>query len=374
VTSADATASYRLVDCDVHPYYVDGLEDLADYLTEGWRRRLGIGDGAPTWASHVNGGQLALPGNSFYRMSSSPVRLDTIPADRSVPGSDPSVVARQHLDEYDIDRAILIGGPNSDLGLLPNPDAAAAIAAAYNDWLCDRWLSADERYRGAILVAPVHIEAAVAEVERVADRPGVAGIHMPTSCFAPGDRHFWPLYAAAEHHGLPVLAHLGGLATYRNGPQPTYLPTFYLEGHATATQAAQSGVASLICHGVFARYPKLKYVFVEAGYAWLPDVIWRLERDWKAQRAEVPWVTSRPMDYVLSNIRFTSQPFYEADKPEHVQTMLDAIHADQTLLFSSDYPHWDFDDPRRALRDVPETIRERMFAHTPAETFGDRLA
>ena len=53
--------------------------------------------------------------------------------------------------------------------------------------------------------------------------------------------------------------------------------------------------------------------------------------------------------------------------------MLDVIRAEKTLMFSSDYPHWDFDDPRRALADLPKPMRERVFSQNAIETFGDRL-
>ena len=365
--------AYQMVDCDVHSYFLNGLHDLAPYMTEAWQHKLGLGGGVPDWAKAINGGEFSLPGNSFYRLTSSPVRMDTVPPSGNVPGSDPNFVATQLLDEYGIDRALLIGGPNSDLGILPNVDTTAVIAAAYNDWICEKWLSVDERFRAAMLIGPNKADLAVKEIERVADRPGIAAIHMPSSRIAPGDDHFSPIYAAAEHYGLAIVAHVGGGGTYTNGPQSPFLTTYYVEGHATATQVAQSSVASLICHGVFERFPRLKYVFVESGFAWLPDLMWRLERNWKAHRAEIPWVTKRPLDYVVNNIRFTSQPMYEADKPEQLHAILDMMCAERTMLFASDYPHWDFDDPRRALKDVPENVRARMFRDNATETFGDRL-
>ena len=365
--------SLSIVDCDVHPYHVNGMDDLAPYLSEVWRQRLGIGE-RPEWAKYINGGSVGMPKNEFYTVTSGPLRNDAIPPQGGVPGSDPAFVAEQLLDEYDIDRAILLGGPNSGHGAFPNVESLNAICAAYNDWVIERWCGADERYRAAILVAPQDAELAVKEIERVADRPGVAAIHMPVSRVAPGERQFWPIYEVAQHHGLPIVVHPGATeAIYTQAPSLGYVPTYYLEWHTCITQPAQSAVASLICHGVFEKFPKLRYVFAECGFAWLADVMWRLERDWKAQREEVPWVKQNPTDYLVSNLRFTSQPFYETGKPEHIEAVLEMMHAERTLLFSSDYPHWDFDDPRRALKDLPEEIRDRVYFENAVETFGDRL-
>jgi uncharacterized protein len=54
--------------------------------------------------------------------------------------------------------------------------------------------------------------------------------------------------------------------------------------------------------------------------------------------------------------------------------MLDMVHGERTLLFSSDYPHWDFDDPMRTLSLVPEPGRSRIRSGNALELYGDRLA
>ena len=54
-------------------------------------------------------------------------------------------------------------------------------------------------------------------------------------------------------------------------------------------------------------------------------------------------------------------------------TLCEIIQADRTLMFSSDYPHWDFDEPRHALTSLPTGVRERVRAQNAVETYGDRL-
>ena len=46
------------------------------------------------------------------------------------------------------------------------------------------------------------------------------------------------------------------------------------------------------------------------------------------------------------------------------------MSAERTVMFSSDYPHWDNDDPRRILRRVPPPVRARILGETAAELYG----
>ena len=53
--------------------------------------------------------------------------------------------------------------------------------------------------------------------------------------------------------------------------------------------------------------------------------------------------------------------------------LCEIAQAERTLMFSSDYPHWDFDDPRHALTALPKEIRQRVKVDNAVETYGDRL-
>ncbi|MFT3865086.1 MAG: amidohydrolase family protein [Solirubrobacterales bacterium] len=362
------------IDCDVHPHLRDGLKSLGDHLPQEWRRRL-LGGVSLSWAKEVYASQLALPKNDMYINPVGSMRRDAFPEDGSVPGSDPDLVVRQLLDGCGIDRAVLMGGNLFGLGALPDPDAAAVIASAYNDWLGEVWLDHDERFRGALIVAPQDPRLAAEEIERMADRKGVVQVFLPLMNTLMGERHYYPIYAAAERHGLPIALHPNSVdAIYaKAAPLAGGVPTYYVEWHAALTQVFQANVISAACHGIFERYPGLKLVIAEGGVAWLPDVMWRLDKNWEALRDEVPWVKRRPSEYIVEHVRFTTQPFLEPHKPEHLLAMLDIVEAERTLLFSSDYPHWDFDDPTRALKLLPEEMRARVRGGNAIELYGDRL-
>ena len=47
-------------------------------------------------------------------------------------------------------------------------------------------------------------------------------------------------------------------------------PSFYIEEMVGHAQCQQAVLTSLIFEGVFERFPKLKVVLVEGGFAWAP--------------------------------------------------------------------------------------------------------
>jgi predicted TIM-barrel fold metal-dependent hydrolase len=191
-----------------------------------------------------------------------------------------------------------------------------------------------------------------------------------------GDRHYYPIYAAAERHGLPITLHPNSVdGIYARAAQLAGgTPTYYVEWHTALTQVFQANVISLTCHGVFEQFPGLKVVIAEGGIAWLPDVMWRLDKDWEALRDEVPWVKRKPSEYILDHVRFTTQPLPEPPKPEHLRAMLEIVDAGRTLVYSSDYPHWDFDAPGTTIARLPESMRESIRGGNAIELYGDRLA
>ena len=102
----------------------------------------------------------------------------------------------------------------------------------------------------------------------------------------------------------------------------------------------------------FERLPGLKVVMVEGGFAWAPPLAWRLDKNWHRMRREVPEVRRPPSEYMREHVWYTTQPIEEPETPRDLLDVIRWIGADR-LLFSSDYPHWDFDDPRYAFKAKP---------------------
>jgi predicted TIM-barrel fold metal-dependent hydrolase len=257
------------------------------------------------------------------------------------------------------------------LPLGTDPDYLNAIAVAVNDATVETWLSVSPRYRGSVLVNSDDPAAAVREIERLGDRPDMVQVLMASTTRQPcGQRRYHPIYEAAAAYGLPVALHPGAEGSGTAAPPtPVGYPTRYLEWHTLLPLTAMAQAASLVCEGVFERFPTLHMVIVEGGLSWLPHLMWRLDKNFKALRDTVPWLTRLPSDYIKQHLRLTTQPVEEPDDPGHLPQMLAMMEAEHTVMFSSDYPHWDNDNPRLLFRRLDPDVRARIMGGTAAELY-----
>lgn len=220
-----------------------------------------------------------------------------------------------------------------------NPDAAAALASAANDWLSEHWLAPEPRLRASLVVAAHYPELAAREIDRLGGRRGFVQVYLPVHSAAPyGHRRYFPLYEAAARHDLVLGLHFGGAP----GTPSTASgwPSTYLEEAVGMAQVCQSQVISLIAGGVFEQFPTLRVTLSECGWSWLPALLWRLDKEWKGIRREVPWLKQPPSAYFHTHLRLTTQPMDAPADPVHLQQLLAQADAAELLLFATDYPHW----------------------------------
>jgi predicted TIM-barrel fold metal-dependent hydrolase len=134
---------------------------------------------------------------------------------------------------------------------------------------------------------------------------------------------------------------------------------------------AQAEMIGLICRGTFEKFPELKMASVENGFGWFPSLIWRLDKHWRELRAEVPWLKRKPSEYAREHIRFTTQPIEEPENPKHLLQLIDMMGSEEMLMFSTDYPHWNFDAPLKSFPPgIPEDLRRKIFSENARAFYG----
>lgn len=346
----------RVVDSDVHPVARPGA--VAEYVPDKWRKFL---------FSHPVGDTINYDAPDYAHAFA--MRVDAFPEDGGFPGSDPDLMFKQLIVEAGSDIAIL--EPSSKQTIIP--EATAAMATATNEWLANHWLDSTnnwhQRWRGSICAAIEDPRSAVAEIEKWAGHPYMSQILIKAEPRpAWGDPQYDPVWAAATKHDITVSCHLSR-GNYETMPMPPVgFPSYNHDFMVTYSLLAANQVMSLIFDGVFDRFPTLRVVLVEHAFTWILPLMWRMDAIYAARKSWMS-IKRKPSEYVKDHLKFTTQPLdYPEDKTE-LSRALEWMEAEKILLFSSDYPHWTFDDPKWLLKHLPEHAREAVMFKNGIETY-----
>ena len=332
-------AKLTVVDCDIHPTPKSPTE-VASYLPRRWRDHLAAyGTRVPgtPYASAVPYPRM-WPGNGG--------RLDAYPPGGGLPASDLEFMRSHHLDQNGVEFGILQPLPPACSAL--DQDLGAALCRAVNEWQLERWAGPEKRLKASICAPQDDPDAAIAEIERLAGDPHFVQIAISPRSIEPlGRKRYRKLLECAAAHDLPIGIHSSAFGHHVNSGSGWY--GYYFEEHYAFANNMQSIVTSLIMEGTFEAIPNLKLVLVEGGFAWAAPFMWRLDTHWARMRSEVPHVKRPPSEYVRENVWLTTQPMEEPERPRDLIDTIRWIGADR-LMFSTDYPHWDFDDPKTAFK------------------------
>ena len=348
-----------IADCDIHPSPKSLQTDIYPYLSRRWQRHLETygmiyRQGFPT-------------GPAFPKGQPDAARRDAFPPGGGRPGSDLAFMQAQHLDPHNVELGVL--NPLRSGQGLQNGALATAYCRAVNEWQIAEWTSKEPRLKASVVVPYEDSVASVSEIDHWAGNPNFIQVLLLSRTAEPlGQRRYWPIYEAACRARLPVAIHAfgyGGTPVTAGG-----WPSFYIEemvGHAENTQSL---LTSLVIEGIFERFPALKIILVEAGFAWLPALCWRLDKLWLRMRDELPHVSRPPSELIRDHVWLTTQPMEEPETPAHLRDAIAWIGWDR-LLFATDYPHWDFDDPARALPiRIDKETSDRFYRGNARDVYG----
>jgi uncharacterized protein len=361
---AQAASRLAIADCDIHPTpsggTVGGVKKvLLPYMTKRWQDH--IATYGVTYRLQWE------KGSAYPKNQPNAARRDAWTPGGGAPGSDLGFMQQQHLDPNNVALGIL-----NPLGAgqgAQNADLSYAIAQATNQWQKAEWIGKDKRLKGSIVIPYEDASLAVKEIETWAGDDQFRQILFLSRTAEPmGQRRYWPIYAAAEAAGIPIGVHAFG---YGGWPiTPGGWGSYYIEEMVGHAQAQQSLMVSLILEGVFEKFPKLKVVLIEGGLCWAASMAWRMDNHWKKLRSENPLLKRLPSEYMRSNVWFTTQPIEEPEPRTQLAETLDWIGWDR-VLFATDYPHWDFDDPAQAFPiQMTETQKRALFLDNAKAVFG----
>jgi predicted TIM-barrel fold metal-dependent hydrolase len=269
---------------------------------------------------------------------------------------------RKDLDDLGIDIGILFPDFFLFHAALQQADYAVALAKAYNRWLVEQWLHSDNGLKGAVL-APHHDPiAAATEIRHYAKHKNIKAVYLPTAMVDPlwGNRRYDPVFEAAQETDLPVFFHSVTCI------HPVF--PFNMQGFSTLFSAhvmahpvsCIANLLSMLETGVPVRFPKLRIAFTEAGIGWVPWIMMRIDKEYNERRRDLPFYKDRPSNLVR-NMFFSTQPIEEPENLKEMATLLTLFNGEDSVIFSSDWPHHDFDHPNKVLQiPVSDEIRRKI--------------
>lgn len=335
------------IDTDFHLPNVE-VNDLLPFLNDYWRGQ--VIDRELTEAP--------------FRLSSYPPNA---PLTRNAEFGDLGVCAA--LDKFETN--IAIGSLLHGVIAIHNPDLRNALLCALNDHVAQHWLDTEPRLRASIFVSAEDPVASVDEIERLAgDRRFVQVLMLAMQETHHGNRHYWPIYEAAQKHGLAIAIHAGSL--YRNPPAVSGWPSYQFEDYVLQSNVFENILVGLLGEGVLQKFPDLQFVFLESGFAWLPTTIWRMDKTWRGVRQEVPWLDQRPSEIIKGRIFMSLHPV-DPPGPDELQRVLKHVGRTDMLMYSTDFPHRQFTGGNPLPEGLPDEALPGILAGNAIQAY-PRLA
>lgn len=255
-----------------------------------------------------------------------------------------------------------------DMGTNPYAHLEAPLFRAWSRWLVERVLSEEPRIISMLPLPFSDPDACLALVEEFGDRPGVVGFMVTSVRYEQSYRkEYFKLYRALEERGLPIGFHSGftlrDRITQFNKFISVHALGFPLYHLVQATNWVINGIPEL--------FPQLKAVFIEGGLAWVPFLMQRLDHEYVLRPSEAPLLKRLPSEY-LADCYYTTQPL-EAEHLPMLEETFAMLRAPTQLLYSSDWPHWDWDPPSRIMNlpFLDEHAKRNILGENARALFGD---
>jgi predicted TIM-barrel fold metal-dependent hydrolase len=238
-------------------------------------------------------------------------------------------------------------------------DLVVAQCQAYNDWLTDHVAESGGRLHGVAVLPQRDVEAAAAEIRRVAGRPGIVGVQVrpnPVLDWKPfNDAAYDPLWRAASEAGLPIGFHplmSADLPGAVQGLRLAQLGTTELPVQDEADIAVDNifftqmignpvdmmtTLTFLVAGGVLDRFPDLRVAFLETNGGWIVPWLERLDHHAEIYGWDVPWLTEEPSAIFRRQCWIS----FDADESTLPFTARSPLVGADRIIWATDYPHPD---------------------------------
>ena len=258
------------------------------------------------------------------------------------------------MDSEGIDVAVLFGGGlGGSIPALEDAGLAAALARARNTWVAEYCSANPARLKAVAVLPQQDISASVAELNRTVTELGFVGVSLLPNLRGKhaGDPYFFPIYQEAERLNVPICVHMF-LGRYGSEATATTRVDKFFYSHLFGHPFEQMiALAVILGEGLLDRFPKLRFVFLEAGCGWLPYWLDRLNEHQEVLGVQVPALKERP-----SKLLERRQLFFSCEPDETELAHVVEVIGDDSIVFASDYSHFDsrFPGASKPILDHPK--------------------
>ena len=274
------------------------------------------------------------------------------------------------MDMMSIDYSVMFPTPMLHLSLHPAHEVEVALARAYTKWLTTQLLPQDDRIKTFVYLPFNDPAESLKFVEEFADTPGVLGFMVTSVRYRPVHANeYAPVYSAIQDSGKALAFHAG----YNWHDQSLSQLNKFISAHALGfTVTNMIHLTNMIVNAIPERFPRLKMMWLESGVAWIPFMMQRLDNEYLMRTSECPGLKKLPSDY-MRDMYFSTQPMEQTGTNlEILEATFNLIDAENTLIYTSDYPHWDFDTPS-VIYDLPflgESAKRKILGGNACKLFG----
>lgn len=357
---------FLIVDTDVHHYETESWSKIVTYIENPIIRRL-----AETGTRRKDGRSGLLVGQIGDQDVSGRISRYQLRSTEQLEDDKPRDVAQllRAMEQIGTDYAFLFPTPMLNLGLHPQAEIETAVAKAYAAWMTDIILPADHRIRAMLFLPFNDPEACLAMIEKYADFPGVEGFMITSVRRRPvHHKDNMKIFSALNERRKPLAFHAGYYWMERSFEQLNRFISVHALGFPFYNMIH---LTNWVINGMPERFPDLKVIWIEAGLAWIPFLMQRLDNEYMMRTSEAPLLQKKPSEY-MREFYYTTQPMEQIDNLEAMELTFKMINAETQLLYASDYPHWDFDLPS-TIYDLPflsEEAKRRILGGNARELFG----
>lgn len=249
--------------------------------------------------------------------------------------------ARRGMDALGLDYQVVFPSAMLLLGMHPQDEVEVTLARAFNRWMVEQILPRDGRLKG-LLYLPFNTPEACEElIAKYAHEPDIIGFTVCSTRNNPVHSDVYVrLYSMIQETGKPLAFHSG----YHWGDPSFAQLNRFLSMHALSfTHYNQIHVTNWLVNAMPERFPTIKMLWVEKGLAWIPFLMQRLDHEVLMRPSEAPGLKRLPSEY-MREMYYTTQPM-ERTNLKLLEATMEAFNAETQLLYSSDWPHWDWDPP-----------------------------